>query len=98
MIIFIVNTALGFGSKGVMAAAGICALSWIYWGLEALRKDIHLWNSKRHAAHWKHNWRRQFGLQGYSGSRYSAGCKVLNSRIIFSGATSAIVFAAEIVL
>lgn len=32
VIIFIVNTALGFGAKGVMAAAGICALSWIYCG------------------------------------------------------------------
>lgn len=32
VLIFIVNTALGFGAKGVMAAAAICALTWIYCG------------------------------------------------------------------
>lgn len=32
VIIFVVNTALGLGAKGVMAAAAICALSWLYCG------------------------------------------------------------------
>lgn len=42
VIIFIVNNALGLGAKGVMAAAGICALAWLYCGWKLAKEYTRL--------------------------------------------------------